>query len=117
MKRREFLKVVSLFSVSAYIASGPLGKVADLPLEAISGGKIYRGTLGGEIHTSGDGGKTWQLHTSFGPACPIVNIYTAKNGQVHADVAFKPNTFHLVLAQDATKWLTAPQKISMLDLI
>ena len=117
MKRRDFLKVASLFSVSAYIAIGPLGKMAARPLEAISGAKIFRGTRGGEIHTSGDGGKTWELHTSFGPACPIANIYTSPNGQVYADVAFKPHSFHLLLASDGKKWLTMPQQISILDRI
>ena len=110
MKRRDFLKVGSLFSISAYFAMGPIGKMTDLPLEAVAHGKIYRGTRGGEIHTSDDGGKTWGLHTGFGPACPIVNVYTGKNGQVYADVGFKAHPFKLVLSQDSKKWLTAPQK-------
>jgi hypothetical protein len=106
MKRRDFLKVGSLFSASAYFAIGPIGKMADLPLEAISRGKMYRGTRSGEIYTSDDGGKNWGLHTNFGPTCPIVNVYTSKNGQVYADVAFKPHHFKLALAQNGTAWMT-----------
>lgn len=111
MQRRDFLKVASLFSVSAYVVGGPFGQLSDLPLEATAGEKMYRGTRSGEILTSSDAGKTWQLHTNFGPACPIVNIYTAKNGQVYADATFKARPFHLMLSQDGDKWLTMPEQI------
>ena len=117
MNRRDFLKVSGLLSVSAWFAMGPLGKIADLPLEPVANKTIYRGTRSGEIHLSADGGKTWALHTSFGPDCPILNIFTGSNGQVYADVGFKLHHFSLILSQNQKNWLTAPRQISMLDLI
>ena len=107
MNRREFLKLGGLMSILACVAVSPIGMIATLPVETAVSGKIYRGTRDGNIHVSENGGKSWQLHSGFGPDCSILDIFTGLDGQLYAHVGFKQYTFHLALAKNKKTWLTA----------
>jgi hypothetical protein len=114
MNRREFLKLGGGIAFAS-IAASPISYIANLPVEAAGpGGKIYRGTRDGSIHISEDNGKSWQLHSKFGPDCPILDIFTGLDGRLYTRAAFKQGTFHLVLSQNGTSWLSQPLNTTML---
>jgi hypothetical protein len=106
MVRRDFLKLSGLLSAAVLIQFNPLGKVVNLPVEVESQGKYYRGTSDGKIYVSADVGKSWQLHTNFGPGLYIVGLRANREGQVHAHLGLNGHSFELALAQNGTTWRT-----------
>jgi photosystem II stability/assembly factor-like uncharacterized protein len=109
MNRREFLKV-SLMSAVSYVALGPMGNFLSTDVEAVVAGKTYRGTQDGKIMISGNGGRSWQLHTKFGPGYSILNIFTAKDNHLYVSISHKHANFYLVLAKNGKAWLSQPFK-------
>jgi hypothetical protein len=108
MNRRDFLKISGLLSAALFIKFDSLFKTANnLPVELNSNGVIFRGTHSGEIQTSTDGGRTWQLHTRFGSQYAIIDLFSDTSQRVHAKVAFAGRNFDLVLAKDKKNWITA----------
>jgi hypothetical protein len=114
MNRRDFLKFSGLISAFACIAASPIRHIAKLPVETAALGKIYRGTYDGSIHISEDNGKSWQLHSKFGPDCPILDIFTGLDGRLYVHAGFKQYSFHLVLSQNEKSWLSQPLQTAML---
>ena len=108
MNRREFLKITSLTTASLFLFSNPIKTVLKLPVQVAAQGKIFRGTYGGEVHVSEDGGQTWKLHTRFGPEYPIWGLNTDRHGKVNLQVGYKDYNFHLVLAKNEKHWLVGP---------
>ncbi len=103
MDRREFLKVSAMTAIS-YLALGPIGNFVNADVETVAAGKTYRGTKDGKIMISGNGGKSWQLHTRFSKGYSIKNIFTAKDKKLYVQVAYKNVNFHLVLTKDGKAW-------------
>lgn len=106
MVRRDFLKLSGLLSAVVFVQFNPLGKALSLPVEVESQGKYYRGTPDGKIYVSADLGKSWQLHTNFGPALSIVGLSTNLGEKVHAHLGLDGHSFELALAQNGTTWRT-----------
>jgi hypothetical protein len=73
----------------------------------VSDGVTFRGTQDGEIQTSIDGGRTWQLHTRLGSHYAIIDLFSDTSQRVHAKVAFAGRSFDLLLAKDKKLWMTA----------
>ncbi|MBL8061493.1 MAG: hypothetical protein JNK32_00620 [Anaerolineales bacterium] len=108
MNRRDFLKVGGLLSAALLLQLSPLGQTAYLPVEAQTGGKLYRGTSDGRVLISSDAGKSWQLHSNFGSMIDILGLTVDLQGQLFAQLGFKGHHFELVLAQNGTNtWRTA----------
>ncbi len=108
MNRREFLKVSGLLSAALFIQfDSLLGTSKNQPVELVSGGVIFRGTPAGEIQTSHDGGRTWQLHTRLGSQYAITDLISDQSKQIHARVAFAGRSFDLILAKGHKYWITA----------
>ncbi|MGC1378886.1 MAG: hypothetical protein WA821_21825 [Anaerolineales bacterium] len=107
MNRREFLKLSGMTSAFVLASLSPISVLAKSPAEsetAAVGGKLYRGARNGNIYVSQNGGKTWKLHTGFGPNCPILGMTVAANGQPVAHVGFKQYSFRMALSKDGTVW-------------
>ena len=105
MNRRDFLKLGSVMSVFGYATVSPIGNIAKLPLETAAFGKLYRGTYDGSVHVSENGGKSWQLHSGFGPDYAILDIFTGLDGRLYVHTGFKQRSFLLVLSKDGKSWL------------
>ena len=113
ISRRNFLKVSGLAVGAAAVLSFPKWMSTALDhsvqrLPEIKDGKWYRGGEAGSIFTSQDQGQTWQLHSRFGPAYSIQNIFTGANGQLYLQAGFQGYTFDLVLSKDEQAWLSQP---------
>ena len=116
LSRRNFLKVSGL--TAGALAALRLPKWFSLALEhgaqsapetgGIQSRKLYRGGEAGSIFMSQDAGQTWQLHSRFGPAYSIQNIFTDANGQIYLLAGFKEHTFELVLSKNEQAWLSQP---------
>jgi len=109
MNRRDFLKVSSLFSAALFIQVNPLlNKSKSLQAELLNvDGVLFRGTYHGEIHTSHDGGRIWQLHTRLGNEYAVLGFFPDFSQRIHAQVAFAGRNFELVLAKDKKTWRTS----------
>ena len=114
MDRRDFLKITGLASSSLFLVSSPFNAFLKFPVQTVVQGKIYRGTSEGEVHVSEDSGKTWKLHTRFGPDCPILDMYVDRSGQVSLQAGYKFHSFHLVLSKNGKDWLARPNSTSIL---
>lgn len=111
MNRRDFLKISSTMSAVGFVAVGPMGKIMHMPIEtAGKSGQIYRGTHDGKIYVSLDKGKNWQLQANFGSHYPILDIFTARDGHLYAQLGFKHYNFHLALNKDGRTWAVQPSK-------
>ena len=97
-------------SALTYASIAPGGNLLNLPIETVAHGVIYKGTAAGKIFTSKNGGKTWQLHTNLGRAYSILDIFTARDGQLYTHVGFKQHNFFLVETKDRKAWLSRPFK-------
>ncbi len=107
MNRRDFLKISSLLPVALFVQFSPLlSQSKNLPVELAANGMILRSTFNGEIHTSRDAGRTWQLHTRLGSENAIVGLFSDGSQRIHAQVAFRGHSFDLVLAKDNKYWMT-----------
>jgi hypothetical protein len=106
MNRRDFIKNSGLFSAALFLQfNSLLSALKNQPVELASNGVIFRGTQGGEIQTSRDGGRSWQLHTRFGSQYTITGFYSDGSQRVHAKAAFAGRSFELVLAKDKKYWI------------
>jgi hypothetical protein len=105
MDRRDFLKFTGLASSSLFLVSSPLKTALRFPVQVAVGNKMYRGTAEGQVHVSDDQGKTWKLHTNFGPDCPILDIFADRHGQVALQAGYKVNSFRLFLSKNGKDWL------------
>jgi hypothetical protein len=108
MNRRDFLKVSSLSSAALFVQVSPLlskSKYLQADLLKVDG-VLFRSAHGGEIHTSHDVGRTWQLHTRLGSEYAITGLYSDWWQQLHAQVAFAGHSFDLVLGKDKKYWRT-----------
>ncbi|NOH01779.1 MAG: hypothetical protein HND47_07375 [Chloroflexi bacterium] len=103
MNRRDFLKLSGLMSTILFL---PLGKAANLSIEAQAGGSHYRGTLDGRVYVSPDAGRTWQLHTDFGSMFPVLDMAADGHENVHARLGFSGYTFRLTLSPNSKAWRT-----------
>jgi hypothetical protein len=108
MNRRDFLKISGLLSASLFIPFSPIliSLSKNRPVELESGGMIFRGTPAGEIQTSRDGGRTWQLHTRLGSQYAIIDLYSDPSERVHATASFEGRSFGLLLSKDKKYWMT-----------
>lgn len=107
MNRRDFLKIGGLLSAALLLQLSPVGKMASQPIQAQAGGKLYRATSDGRILISSDAGKSWQLHTNFGPIVDILDLTVDLQGELFAQLGFKGHRFELALAQNGTNtWRT-----------
>ena len=107
MNRRDFLKLSSMVSAVGVLSAGPIGNVANLPVETAAAGKIYKGTRDGKVFISTNGGKTWKLHSNFGKTLPVLDLFTrSKNLYVH--IGYKRSSFHLILGKDGKTWMSRP---------
>ena len=108
MNRRDFLKISGFLSAALIVQFGSLPSTTkNRPVEVVSGGVTFRGTQAGEIQTSPDGGRTWQLHTRLGSQYEITGLSSDWSQRVVAKVAFAGRSFDLVLTKDKKYWITA----------
>jgi hypothetical protein len=106
MNRREFLKLGGALSAMLVLPLGSLGKeVASLATIALQG-LTYRGTLDGKVYVSANGGKTWKLHTDFGPAFTIFSLTLVPRNRIYARIGFAGKSFGLVLSPAEHVWRT-----------
>lgn len=108
MNRRDFLKVGSLSSAAMFVQIGPLiSEAKSLKSDWLKADDVlFRGTYNGEIHTSRDAGKTWQLHTRLGTEYAVSGFFLDWSQRVHAQVVFAGRNFDLVLGKDKKYWRT-----------
>jgi hypothetical protein len=106
MYRRDFLKLSGLATVALLFQGNRLGRIASQFKQVESHGRFYRGTHNGKIHMSSDKGKSWQLHTNFGPEFSIPDLSTDLQGQVHVQLEFENHTFDLALMKNGVSWKT-----------
>ena len=117
INRRNFLKISGL-TVGA-LAALRLPEWVSLTLdhgaqsapekEVSKSGRLYRGGDAGSIFTSQDQGQTWQLHSRFGPAYSIQDIFTSADGRLYLQAGFQGYTFNLVLSKNEQHWLSQPK--------
>jgi hypothetical protein len=108
MERREFLKLAGAGLGSTLLFAGLSGRLAALPVEAKSRGKVFRGYRNdGDIFVSEDDGETWQLHTRLGTQYSIDDLVVNTADQMYAQVGFMQYQFHLFLSEDGKQWMTA----------
>lgn len=105
MVRRDFLKVTGLVSAAVIAIAGPAA-LAARPVEAELGGLLYKGSPGGLLHVSRDGGKSWSLHTKFGSRLAISRLYVDARGRLVAVLDCEGYDFKLALARDRATWKT-----------
>ena len=107
MDRREFLKISGLLSAAIFIRFSPaLIPSKNRPVELASEGVLFRGAQVGEIQTSSDGGRSWQLHTRLGSQYTITGLFLDGSQRVHAKAAFAGRSFELLLSKNRKYWLT-----------
>jgi len=114
MKRRDFLKLGSLMSAFTFASVGPMKSIVNLPIETAANGIMYRGTHNGQVFTSKDGGKTWQMQSQFGPDYTVLDIFTARDGQLYLQMGYKHYNFHLVQTANKQAWVSQPFKTTPL---
>jgi len=105
MNRRDFLKAGSLMSAFGYFSATPLGNILNSDIETSAAGKVYRATNKGKIMVSSNKGKSWELHTQFGPGYTILDIFTARDKRLYVHIGHKRVKFHLALTKDGTAWM------------
>ncbi len=105
MNRRAFLRMAGLFSTAIFVQWFPLQPAASRPVEVQAQGVTYRGTSDGDIYTSSDAGKTWQLHTRFGQQCAVLDLFQDAAQQVYARLGYAGHSFDLVLRNNG-RWKT-----------
>ena len=108
MERREFLKISGLAASSLFLFSSPFKPILKFPVQVAAQGKLFRGTADGDVQVSEDGGKTWKLHTRFGPEYPILDMYADRQGRVSLQAGYKLHSFRLMLAKNGKDWLLGP---------
>ncbi len=116
INRRNFLKVSGLTAGALAVLRLPPwvslmldhGAQGVLQKEVSKNGRLYRGGDAGSIFTSQDQGQTWQLHSRFGPAYSIQNIFTGADGRLYLQAGFQEYTFNLVLSKNEQAWLSQP---------
>ena len=108
MKRRDFLKIGGLLPAALFVHFNPwLGQPQkNLPVELIANGITYHGAPGGEIYTSHDAGRTWQLHTRLGEEYAITGFFVDGSQRIHAQVTFRSRSFQLQLVSNNKFWIT-----------
>ena len=104
MNRRDFLKVGSLVSAVGLIAASPLDTVFTADVEAAAFGKLYKATSKGRVLVSKDKGKSWQLHTRFGPDYAVLDIFIATDNRLFVKIGHKKARFYLVLTESQQAW-------------
>jgi len=107
MNRRDFLKLGGLASAALLVQFNPLGKMASLPVEVGAGGRLYRGANDGRVYISENAGRTWQMHTDFGPEFSILDMTADVRENVHAQLGFGGHSFQLILSPNGRVWRTA----------
>ena len=114
MRRRSFLKLVGLASVSSALTN-PIQALAAVarPGAAAAGTTAGAATAllkfkakGGRIYSSTDG-RTWTLHTYLGPDYRVERLVQDSGGGVRATVDYFGRSFGLVLAANRISWLTS----------
>jgi hypothetical protein len=108
MQRREFLKLWGAALGSTVLLTGLSRQLAELPVEAISQGRHFRGYRNqGDIFVSEDDGETWQLHAQLGSQYSIDDLFVDPADQMYARVGFMQYHFQLFLSEDGRQWKTA----------
>ncbi len=106
MYRRDFLIAGLLFSIALIFRFTSRVQFQSASLEVESQGRLYRGTSDGKVLVSVDAGKSWQLHTDFGPIYVVRNMGTNLQGLVLARLRFNEHSFELALGQNGKTWRT-----------
>jgi hypothetical protein len=108
MERREFLKLAGAGLGSTLLLTGLSRQLAELPVQAKSRGKAFRGYRNdGDIFVSEDDGETWELHTRLGSQYSIDDLFVDTADQMHARIGFMQFHFQLFLSEDGKQWVTA----------
>lgn len=102
--RRDFVKaagaVFGAVAVSAWLPS--LGEAGAQAKRAAP--PRFKGTANGQILTSPDGGKTWQVAVDFGPQCKVQKVIRGRT-KMKADLVYEGLPFTLV-STDGRTWYT-----------
>jgi len=106
MNRRDFLFTGGMFSIALVFQSTSWLLFKPDSLEVESQGRLYRGTSDGKVLVSVDAGKSWQLHTDFGPIYVVRNMGKNLQGRVLARLKFNEHSFELTLGQNGKTWRT-----------
>jgi len=107
MKRRRFLKLVSLAIGGASVRLAFPWAAAEAAVKSVAyAGLLYRAQGRGRISTSADGGATWRLHSDLGDIYSVSKLAVDRRNRLRATVAYSGRTFGLVLAPNMRSWLT-----------
>lgn len=104
MNRRKFLLFSGLAVGSILLDLKPL---TDALVQVEAMGKLYRGSVGGNILISADAGKTWAVHTRFGSENDILRLFKDQSGTVYASLIYQGHPFRLKLSNSGKAWVTA----------
>ncbi len=104
--RRDFLKIGGLFSVAMLTGIGSVIDMTARSVEMDFNGLSYRGTADGNILVSSDSGKTWSLHTQFGPHLSVSRLYVDLRRRMVAVLNCQGYDFKLALSSDLRTWWT-----------
>lgn len=106
MKRREIIRWMGLAPLAVFLNIKPFGKLIRFPEAVEAQGMLYRGTPAGEIHVSRDGGRTWNLHSCFGPQAAILGMSKDLGGRVFTHLEHQGWLVHLTLDKSGRFWKT-----------
>ncbi|MFZ5877983.1 MAG: twin-arginine translocation signal domain-containing protein [Chloroflexota bacterium] len=104
MNRRDFLKLGGLASAALVVPALKLGALVLTAAQAEYRGRVYRGTVDGEIHVSEDQGQTFRRQFGFGPRYSISKLFTGFDGRLYAQMEYQDRSFFLSLAEDGSHW-------------
>jgi hypothetical protein len=104
MNRRDFLKLGGLASAALVVPAWKLGAVALAAAQTEYRGRVYRGTVDGDIHVSEDQGQTFRRQFGFGPHYSISTLFAGFDGRLYAQVEYQDRSFFLSLAEDGNSW-------------
>lgn len=109
MQRRDFLKLLGLTSIAAWVpVPGWVSTASAARSTATSfDGRLYRPGGNGRIEVSEDSGATWRLHSDLGSHYLVKRLTVDRRRKLTAMIGFLDWTFGLTLAADRRSWLTA----------
>lgn len=104
MNRRDFLKLGGLASAALVVPAWKLGALALAVAQAEYRGRVYRGTMDGDIQVSEDRGQTFRRQFGFGPQYSISKLFTGFDGRLYVQVEYQDRDFFLFMAEDGSHW-------------
>jgi hypothetical protein len=107
MERRTFLNLAGALSAAAFVPATAFASIGSTPVEAVSGGKHYRGTQDGKILVSGNAGESWAVHADFGNGFAVGGLQPDARGVLRARLNSIDTSIDLALNARGNAWISA----------